>query len=291
MKIRIIALCLVCAIISGLAVGCAHLDNTAKIEPVSAQQELPPEGSITLPASEPQSATMQPAATQPVKKQSRNDSSVPANKVLKPQENDFDTLEEIISGFSVYRNPYDCEKDSALEIFARWLAVAGHPNNDPYALIREGDDCYFHFDDNYSEHEHTANWPKENAFAPHQRLKTQCYCAIREEILLYYKENIFNNYLPLEEEYCYTENNGETNCLAYSENGWYYFSVGMGESLFYCKYTSYTPMETGHYLIGMESRCTVDDKLEYTATIDATLIEKDGLRLWKIFKITSESCW
>lgn len=329
MKIRIIALCLVCTVICGLAFGCAHIDNVTASASVSANQELPSEAQ-TVPAASDQApsavstalsfeaeysapqpvklqaaeirpastqpaaaqpAAAQPADAQPVKEQSRNKSTVSTNNVLIPQKTDFESLEKLVWNFRLYEQNYDCEKDSILEVFDNRFFSDGVGYDDPFGLEKYGVNCSSCCGLN-------MGLPEGEVFVPdpQHRFDWGGYRAIREDLMIYYKENVFNNYLPLEKEY-YSRNDSDKPS-AYYESGWYYFRIGWGDNDNPCRCTSCTPTENGHYRISMDAiGCFLGDNdeyeecVDYIITIDAQLIEKDGLRLWKIFKITSESCW
>ena len=337
MKIRIIALCLVCTVICGLAFGCAHIDNVTASASVSANQELPSEAQtvpaasdqapsavstalsfeaeysapqpVKLQAAEIRPASTQPAAAQPaaaqpaaaqpadaqsadaqpVKEQSRNKSAVSTNNVLIPQKTDFESLEKLVWNFRLYEQNYDCEKDSVLEVFDNRFLSDG-VGYDPLGLEKNGVNCSSCCGLNMGN-------PEIDVFVPdpQHRFDWSGYDALREDLLIYYKEIVFNNYLPMEKEHSRNDGNEPS---AYYENGWYYFQKGWCDNDNPCKCTSCTPTENGHYRISMDAiGCCLGDNdeyeecVDYIITIDAQLIEKDGLRLWKIFKITSESCW
>ncbi len=293
MKTRIIALCVACAVF-GCSFGCVRTPKQEQNIPIPSseigitQQELPSETQTALSASEPPQQTVsttQSAVTQTSAEEIRNENTFSSSNALTPTNADFDTLGKILIYYGLDRIDYDCTKDSFIKILAYNLGGSGTIQDDPYGMVKDND-CHFY----NSEYIDTPDGLKRVASDPQHRLDCNGYFELREEALIYIKENLFNNYLPLEKEYFIDDDTPD--CTAYYYDGWYYFSAGMGGGpAYYSKYLSCTPTENGHYLIGIESICNVDDQVFSKMTIDATLVEKDGLRMWKINTVSNESRW
>ena len=199
----------------------------------------------------------------------------PADR-LEPTREDLQRLEELLKWGSFFAEDYDSENSPVLDYIWAWGGI--HLGMQQYDLLIP--------DENYMERDY-AEYIGDD---PRGIFGKFCYKKIRADVMEYYMENVFHNssYVTAREKFRKRYNSDETYCCYYYEDGWYYFYCpheGMLEE--YPKVRQYETQKNGHYLVTIDQMSYFDknDPPDPILTIqaDATLINKDGRRLWTIY--------
>ena len=206
----------------------------------------------------------------------------PADR-LEPTQADYDRLTGLLYWSDFDSEDYDSDHDRILDYIANAGTVSA--GMEVYDLLREGDN-YGYIDGMDGDRMHIGRDPR------HYASEYGGYKKIRADVMEYYLENVFHNFTypqAREGNGSYTDNEGNefTYWMYYYEDGWYYFDFDARDDDTVLLVRESETKQDGHYLLTVDRVSAFDhDFIEATFQVDATLIQKDGRRLWTIYGTT-----